>query len=157
METKNMPVVVQLRKQEDYAGANSYFSESVSLAQNLKIVRRGNEQFYRLYSPKHSQIGVDIENQKYLTTDITVLESVFDESNIFSDSAVFDTQFTNSIKQNLAADADEDFDDSIPYGVQVIEYPRKVLFTQEVEINTKELKRWKPDIIIEPFLLDDDE
>jgi hypothetical protein len=156
MEAKNMPVVVQLRKQEDYASANSYFSESSSLAQNLKIVRRGNEQFYQLYSPRNTQIGVDNENQKYVTKDITVLESVSSESDNFSESAVFNSEFSNFITQNLVV-TDEELDDSFFYGIQVIEHQPKVIFSHQVELRLNELEKWRPQITIDSFLLDDDE
>lgn len=148
METPaNINVPIIERRQNDYASANSAFAGVSSLPMNWEVVKRGNEPSYRLV---RRQIDLEEDSINYSPTNFAILKDS-------AETTTFDTDFNNSITKNLVNDQDEDFDDSLFYGVQVFEYPRKVLFTQEVEINTKELKRWKPDIIIEPFLLDDDE
>ena len=145
--TVNMPIVIQQRRQTDSMNDCSDFA-GFDLPLGLEIVRRGNNQSYRLVHRTSIELGKD--SFKHPTTNFAVLKDS-------TETTVFDTDFSRSVTQNSLVDEDEDFDDSFQNGIQVFEYPRKVLFSQEVEITTKQLKRWKPDIIIEPFLLDDDE
>lgn len=145
--TVNMPIVIQQRRQNDSMNDCSDFS-GFDLPLGLEIVISGNNQSYRLVPRTSLNFGKDL--LKHATTNFAVLKDS-------AETATFDTDFNSSVTQNLVSNEDEEFDDSLLNGVQVFEYPRKVLFSQKVEIKTKELKRWKPDIIIEPFLLDNDE
>lgn len=69
-----------------------------------------------------------------------------------SDSSILDSEFITSLTEN-----NEDMDELIFSGVQELEYPRKVVFSEEIEVKTSELKKRPPQIIIEPYLLEDDE
>lgn len=61
----------------------------------------------------------------------------------------------NSVPAICSA-ADEIEENSL-FGVQPMNHRHKVLFTERVEIKTSELKKWKPTIVINPYLFDDDE
>lgn len=148
METPaNINVPIIERRQNDYASANSDFAGVSSLPMNWEVVKRGNEPSYRLVR-RSNDFEEDLFNSS--TTNFAILKDS-------GETTTFDTDFSKSITPDLVTDEDEDFDDSFLYGVQVFDYPRKVLFTQKVEINTKELKKRQPTLIIEPFLLEDEE
>jgi hypothetical protein len=51
----------------------------------------------------------------------------------------------------------EEIEEAFSHGIQPLGYQHKILFSQEVELKTSELRRWRPNIIIDPLLLDDDE
>lgn len=54
-------------------------------------------------------------------------------------------------------DKEDEVKEAFLRGIQPINRQHKVLFTQKVEIKTSELKRRRPNIVINPILLEDDE
>lgn len=74
------------------------------------------------------------------------------ESESLSDSAVLNSEFITSLTEN-----EDNIFEFVVEDAGIIEYPKEILFSKAVEINTKELERWNPEIVIESFLLDDDE
>lgn len=150
--TVNMPIVVQQRRQNDYTNANSDFS-GFDLPLGLEVFRRGNEPSYRLVHRPNSLITFndsETDSLKHSATKFAVLKDS-------AETTTFDADYSNSIAQNTAVGKDEDLDDSLFYGVQVIEHSQKVIFSQEVELKLNELEKWRPQITIDSFLLEDDE
>lgn len=148
----NMPIVVHQIRQNHNASANSGFSGIGSLPLNLEIVKRGNELSYRHVRRPESQYIFDLDedsSSNYSTTNFGTLKDSLE-------TATFEADFSNSITQNLVAN-DEDLDDSFFYGIQVIEHQPRVIFSQKVELKLNELEKWRPQITIDSFLLDDDE
>ncbi len=54
-------------------------------------------------------------------------------------------------------DNQEEIEETFLRGFQPINHQHKVLFTQKIEIKTSELRRRRPNIVINPILFEDDE
>lgn len=147
-----MPIVLnQKHRQENFAVVGSGFSDdNLNDLVAVQDLISGQKRLWRLKqnsSQLYSLIGVIEEKpQKFPFERLN-------ESESFSDSAVFDSEFITS----LVKDADEDIDESIFNGVQVVKYPRKIIFSEEIKIETSKLKKRPPQIILEPYLFEDDE
>jgi hypothetical protein len=151
MEAVNMPKVVQQPIQKENASANSEFFGSGSSPFSLQTVKNGNDLSYRLVRNPESQYVSDLDEHFSTNYSMTNFGTLRDSS----ETITFDYDFSKSIIEDLAFD--EELDDSFFYGIQVIEHQPKVIFSQKVELKLNELEKWRPQITIDSFLLDDDE
>lgn len=143
-----MPIVVNRRqKQKDSAVSSSGYSGADS--DRFVVVQElidGEKRLWRLEQSSGIASLVEVHDSKPITVPFARL----DNSESLSDSSILDSEFLTSLNVG-----DEEFTYGNP---DIFEFPKKVLFSEDIEIKTKELKRWQPEILIDnSSLLEDDE
>ncbi len=80
-------------------------------------------------------------------------ESVVLPETYLTDNLSNEKTFLFPETQHFQEEVEEDF----LRGVQPINHQYKILSTQKVELKISELRRWRPTIVVDPVLFEDDE
>lgn len=153
--TIDMPKIVQIRSYEEFTGKNYNFPEPELSIEDLLETVRGNSvsASYNSYaeSADFGQITIPHKHNTsnpFRGDEPVVLPKTYLVNNFLEDKAIV---FPKS------QDNKEEIEEAFLRGVQPINHRHKVLFAQEIEIRTSELRRWRPNIVIDLILFDDDE
>lgn len=140
-----MPKIVQVRRREDFAVGSCDFPKfDLSIEELLKKTaerkKSASEEIQRTYKQ-------DVVNS-FQGVEAVVLSDTYLTNGLLSEKT--------TVFPNLQGDQEE-IEEAFLRGVQPINHQHKVLFTQKVELKTSELKRRRPNIVINPILFEDDE
>ena len=140
-----MPKIMQVRRREDFAVGSCDFPKfDLSIEELLKKAEERKRSASEEMSGFYEQ---DIKNS-FHRIEALVLSDTYLTNGLLSEKA--------AVFPNLQNDQEE-IEEAFLRGVQPIHHQHKVLFTQKVELKTSELKRRRPNIVINPILFEDDE
>ena len=152
IEIEKMPQIVQIRKCENYAFKNYVFPDT-ELSEELlaKSSGKGISASYILPTETpncgHIPFKHNISNT-FHGAESAILPETFSVNRLLKDTAILFPSLQNN---------EEEIEEAFLRGIQPINHQHKVLFTQEIEIRTSELRRWRPNIVLDPILFEDDE
>lgn len=150
---EKMPQIIQIRKCENPAFKDYVFPD-IELSEDLLAKSSGK-------GISASYVSTT-ENPKY-EYNIPFKHNVSDSFHGAESAILPETFSVNDLLKETATmfpaleDNSEEIEEAFLRGIQPINHQHKVLFTQEIEIRTSELRRWRPNIVIDPILFDDDE
>jgi hypothetical protein len=150
---EKMPEVVQIRKCENFPFKNYVFPET-ELSEDLPKSGK-NKSIYALYNvemPNIALYGIPFQHRisdPFHGAESAILPETY--------SSINDLPNENIIVFPKQQNEQEEIEEAFLRGVQPINHQHKVLFTEEIEIRTSELRRWRPNIVIDPILFDNDE
>jgi hypothetical protein len=149
-----MPKVVQMRRYEESTVSSSDFAETEMSIENLmrQVGKRNstsynanveNIVFKKNYIPrKHTSSNILDESESVVLPETYLTDNLSNEKT-----------FLFPETQHFQEEVEEDF----LRGVQPINHQYKILSTQKVELKISELRRWRPTIVVDPVLFEDDE
>ncbi len=152
---EKMPKIVQIRKCEDFPFKNYGFPET-ELSEDL-LKKENKKNISALYTLKTETPNVgrgDIPFKHCVSDPFHEAEFVILPETY---SSVDDLSRDNITVFPKWQDEQEEFDEAFLRGVQPINHQHKVLFTQKIELKISELRRWRPNIVLDPILFEDDE
>ncbi len=140
-----MPKIVQVRRREDFAVGSCDFPKfDLSIEELLK---KAEERKKKTSEEIPSFYKQDVVNSSQKVEGVVLPDTYLTNGLLSEKTAVF---------PNLQSDQEE-IEEAFLRGVQPTNHRHKILFTQKVELKTSELKRRRPNIVINPILFEDDE
>lgn len=124
----------------------------------LQKIRIGSHSRWRVLpnsKPTDYNLSEDFSTPR--AKDNFILDKIPSEFNRPFQPAVLDNKLGTFVFPVLEENNQEDIEEAFLRGIQPINHQHKVLFSQEIEIKTSELRRWRPNIVIDPILFEDDE
>ncbi len=150
-----LPKFVQIKKHQELAINSSGFAEIETLTGNL-LLRQGGTGISAYYNTSiENNIVRDNTIPRKHTSSIILdmTESVTLPEIHLIGNLPKEKTFLFPERQHNQEEIEEDF----LRGVQPINHQHKILFTQEVKLKTSELRRWRPNIVVDPILFEDNE
>jgi hypothetical protein len=175
-----MPQVVDVRKYSETADSCSLFSRSVFSSEDeaqlqiIKVISETGNEYSVGENIINSNEGIPVRKLWRVVPRQGALYSPDEERPIFPPqpfaifrgniSSNFTEQYQTTVLENNSKasvfpelEDNEEIEEAFLRGVQPINHQHKVLYTQEVEIETSKLRRWRPNIVLDPILFEDDE
>ncbi|MDQ3750046.1 MAG: hypothetical protein M3367_13705 [Acidobacteriota bacterium] len=151
-----MPIVIQRKGKDCLAVDSSLFDSQEQVL--LQEIRIGSQSRWRVLPYRKQSNYNFLENfTSPYTKNNTILDKISSEFNSPIQPAVLDNELGTFVFPVLEENNQEEIEETFLRGVQPINHQHKVLFTQKVQLKTSELKRRRPNIVINPILFEDDE
>ena len=149
---EKMPEIVQIRKCENFA-LKDYIFPDIELSEDLlaKSSGKGISASHILITetPNYGYIPFKHNiSDPFHGAESAILPETFSVNRLLKDTAILFPSLQNN---------EEEIEGAFLRGIQPINHQHKVLFTQKVEIKISELKRRRPNIVINPTIFEDDE
>jgi len=151
-----MPIVIQRRDEDCLAVDSNLFDlHEQALPQEIRI---GSYSRWRVVPDSKQNDYNFLENFiSPRAKNNIILDKIPSEFNSPFQPAVLDNELRTFVFPVLEENNQEEIEEAFLRGVQPINHQHKVLFTQKVQLKISELKRRRPNIIINPILFEDDE
>ena len=149
---EKMPEIVQIRKCENFAFKDYVFPDT-ELSEDLlaKSISKGISASHILTTetPNYGYIPFKHNiSDPFHGAESAILPETFSVNRLLKDNATLFPSLQNN---------EEEIEEAFLRGIQPINHQHKVLFTQEIEVRTTELRRWRPNIVVDSILFDNDE
>ncbi len=154
MTVEKMPEIVQIRKCENFAFKDYVFPD-IELSEDL-LTKNIGKGIYASYistseTPNYERNTIPFKHNvsdPFHEAESAILPETFSAYKLLKETVTVFPSLQNN---------EEEIEEAFLRGVQPINHQYKVLFTQEIEIRTSELRRWRPNIVLDPILFEDDE